>query len=531
MSGTSVNRRSGLPDKASSTKHPGARRSRIFSFGAAAIAIAVPLLAGASWQVVATGATERADIADVLRPPPRFDVVEPGEERPGGAATSKKSADNANAFSQSSGNLDFKREFDFKIGNAVFRKLWVSAPASTKSSDGLGPLFNSRGCQNCHLKDGRGHPPAANWPEEDAISFLIRLSIPPQTEEQRMSVAEGRLKSVDDPVYGGQLQPLSIQGHQAEGKIHIDYAEEPVTLAGGKTVKLRKPHYRIEHLAYGPLDPQIMLSPRIAPQMIGLGLLELVPEDQILAHADPDDKDGDGISGRAQRVWSQERQRIALGRFGHKAGAPSVSQQSADAFAGDIGISTPLVPRPSGDCTAAQPLCLNAPNGGDPASGTPEVEDKLFKLVAFYSRNLAVPARRNPADPDVLAGKSSFHAAGCAGCHQPKFVTGPSDDQPHLSAQLIWPYSDVLLHDMGEGLADERPEGLADGREWRTAPLWGIGLTQIVNGHTLYLHDGRARSIEEAIMWHGGEAQAARDAFAALPEADREKLIAFVNSL
>ena len=220
-----------------------------------------------------------------------------------------------------------------------------------------------------------------------------------------------------------------------------------------------------------------------------------------------------------------------LGRFGNKAGTPTVSQQSADAFAGDIGISTPLTPRDAGDCTTAQPLCLGAPHGGDAASDTPEVEDKLFKLMAFYSRNLAVPPRRNPAAADILAGKAAFHAAGCAGCHQPKFVTGASQDQPHLAGQLIWPYTDMLLHDMGEGLADGRPEGFANGQEWRTAPLWGIGLTQIVNGHTLFLHDGRARNIEEAIMWHGGEALAARDAFAALPEADRQRLIAFVNSL
>jgi CxxC motif-containing protein (DUF1111 family) len=518
-----------LLDQCSDTTRPGAARSRMAPLGA--IAVAIPLLAGVSWQAVATGANERTDIAELLRPPTRFDIPEPGEESPGGMATSRKSVDNSNAFSNSSGNLDFKREFDFKIGNAVFRKLWVSAPASTKSSDGLGPLYNARGCQNCHLKDGRGHPPAANWPQEDAMSFLMRLSVPPRTDEERKLIEEGRIKSVDEAVYGGQLQPLSIQGHVAEGKIHIDYTEEAVTLAGGKTIDLRKPHYGIEHLGYGSLDPQVMLSPRVAPQMIGLGLLELVPEEQILAHADPDDRNGDGISGRAQRVWSAEQQRVALGRFGHKAGAPSVSQQSADAFAGDIGISTPLVPRPSGDCTPAQPFCLNAPNGGDVATGTPEVEDKLFKLVAFYSRNLAVPARRNPAAPDILAGKAAFHAAGCASCHQPKFVTGSSEDQPHLGSQLIWPYTDLLLHDMGEGLADDRPEGMADGREWRTAPLWGIGLTQIVNGHTLYLHDGRARSIEEAIMWHGGEAKAARDAFAGLSEAGRERLIAFVNSL
>ncbi len=507
------------------------QRRQLSPLGAVAIAMAIPLLAGASWQALATGVRGPAEIADLLRPPARFDELEPGEESPGGAATSRKSVDTADAFSNSSGNLDFKREFDFKIGNAIFRKLWVSAPASTKSSDGLGPLYNARGCQNCHLKDGRGHPPAANWPEEDAMSLLMRLSVPPRTDEERKLLAEGRIKSVDEPVYGGQLQTLSIQGHQAEGKIHIDYTDQPVALSGGRTVILREPHYRIEYLGYGPLDPQVMLSPRVAPAMIGLGLLELVPEEQILARADPDDKDGDGISGRAQRVWSLEQQRVMLGRFGHKAGAPTVSQQSAEAFAGDIGISTSLVRRPSGDCTAAESFCLNAPNGEDPASGAPEVDDKLFKLVAFYSRNLAVPARRNPADPQILAGKSLFHAAGCAACHQPKFVTGPSQDQPQLGGQLIWPYTDMLLHDMGEGLADGRPEGLADGREWRTAPLWGIGLTGLVTGQTLYLHDGRARSIEEAIIWHDGEAKTARDRFAALPETDRERLIAFVNSL
>lgn len=499
--------------------------------GSIAIAAAIPLLAGVSWHAMATGAAGREDLAEILRPPQSFDTPEPGEESPGGAATSRKSVDNSNAFSNSSGNLEFTREFDFKIGNAVFRKLWVSAPSSTKSSDGLGPLFNARGCQNCHLKDGRGHPPAANWPEEDAMSLLMRLSIPPRTEEERKAIADGRIKSVDDPVYGGQLQTLSVQGHEAEGKIHIDYTDEPVTLAGDRIVTLRHPHYSIEHLGYGPLAPGAMLSPRVAPAMIGLGLLELVPEAQILANADPDDKNGDGITGRPQRVWSAEEQRVMLGRFGHKAGAPSVSQQSADAFAGDIGISTPLVPRPSGDCTPAQPLCLNAPNGEDAAAGTPEVDDKLFRLVSFYSRNLAVPARRNPADSAILAGKAAFHTAGCAACHQPKFVTGPSQDQPHLGGQLIWPYTDLLLHDMGPGLADNRPEGFADGQEWRTAPLWGIGLTQMVSGQALFLHDGRARSIEEAILWHGGEAQAARDAFAALPEADRERLIAFVNSL
>jgi CxxC motif-containing protein (DUF1111 family) len=498
---------------------------------AALLAGSVPLLSGLAHQGAATGILDREAIDALIAPATRFDAAEPGEDRPGGAATSRNPAINANAFSHASGNIEFKKEFDFKIGNAVFRKQWVSAPASTKSSDGLGPLYNARACQNCHLKDGRGHPPAANWPEEDAVSFLMRLSIPPQTEEDKRLLAEMRIKSVDDPVYGGQLQTLSIQGHEAEGKIRIDYRDVPVTLAGGEVVHLRKPEYRIEHLGYGPLDPRVMLSPRVAPQMIGLGLVELVPEAQILEYADPDDKDGDGISGKAQRVWSLEENRVMLGRFGYKGGAPSLSQQAAMAFNGDIGISSPLIPHDAGDCTPKEPLCLGAPHGSDPATGEREVGEKLFKLVSFYTRNLAVPARRTPGDPQILKGKSLFYAAGCASCHRPKFMTGPSEEQPHLAHQLIWPYADFLLHDMGEGLADNAPEGLADGREWRTPPLWGIGLTQIVNGKANFLHDGRARTLTEAVLWHGGEAQKARDAFADFAPEDRAALLAFLNSL
>jgi CxxC motif-containing protein (DUF1111 family) len=220
-----------------------------------------------------------------------------------------------------------------------------------------------------------------------------------------------------------------------------------------------------------------------------------------------------------------------LGRFGWKAGVPTVAQQAAEAFAGDIGISTTMMPFPSGDCTEKQADCLNAPNGASEKYQNAEVGDDLFKLVTFYSQNLAVPARRDPDVPEILKGKQLFYASGCAACHKPKFITGEVPGQPHLSQQLIWPYTDMLLHDMGEGLADNRPEGAASGSEWRTPPLWGIGLTETVSGHTLFLHDGRARNLTEAILWHGGEGQDARDKFAALSKADREALIAFVNSL
>jgi len=265
--------------------------------------------------------------------------------------------------------------------------------------------------------------------------------------------------------------------------------------------------------------------------MIGLGLVEAIDEQDILAHADPDDSDHDGISGRANWVKSLETGKLELGRFGWKDGAPSIRTQAAEAFAGDIGIATPLNNKPYGDCTAAEADCLKLPTGEQAQLGVSEAPDPILDLVTFYSQNLAVPARRDIADPAVLRGKQAFYEAGCTGCHTPKFVTSRDATNEGQRFQLIWPYSDFLLHDMGPGLADNRPEAQATGSEWRTAPLWGIGLTQTVSGNTFFLHDGRARSLTEAILWHGGEAQKSRDAFAALPSAARNDLLAFLGSL
>lgn len=456
-------------------------------------------------------------------------VFEAGEDMPGGEATSRNQALSRNAFSHPSANMGFEGELDFKLGNAMFRKMWVSAPSSTTKSDGLGPLFNSRSCQSCHLKDGRGHPPAANWPDDDAVSMLLRLSVPPKTAEDRERLASGRINFFPDPVYGGQLQDHAIQGHAIEGRMRIGYEEFEVALGDGDIVKLRKPSYAIANPGYGPMHDDVMISPRIAPQMIGLGLLEAIPEADILVRADPDDENDDGISGKPNRVWSREGERVVLGRFGWKAGAPSVLDQAADAFAHDIGISSPLFPAPSGDCTPAQPECLAAPNGR--SGEDEEIDAELLGLVARYSRNLAAPRRRGAKDARVLAGKALFSDLGCTACHTPSYRTGPHPEEPHLANQEIWPYTDLLLHDMGEGLADNRPEGAATGREWRTPPLWGIGLTEEVSGHTFFLHDGRARNLTEAVLWHGGEARPARDGFAALGKEDRENLLAFLNSL
>ncbi len=497
-------------------------------FATIAIGGAFPILAGA-WQT--QGADAKAAIESLLAPTTDFSKSEPGEDKPGGGATSRGSTDNANAFSHSSGNMDFKRELDFKIGNAMFRKTWVSAPASTNASDGLGPLYNSRACQNCHLKDGRGHPTLSPGGPDDSHSILVRLSVPATTQEEKETLESHSANTLPEPTYGGQLQDLAIQGFKAEGRLNTTYRDVPVTLAGGEVVILREPKHEIVDLGYGPLALGTMISPRVAPPMIGLGLLEAVPEEQILGFADADDANRNGISGRPNRVWSREQKQVALGRFGWKAGVPTIAQQAAQAAACDIGLSTTMVPSPSGDCTETQKKCLGAPNGNSPKYQNAELGDELFKLVVFYSQNLAVPSRRKADDPEVLQGKKLFYQTGCVGCHRPKLMTGDAPGQPQLSHQLIWPYTDMLLHDLGDGLADNRPDGVATGQEWRTPPLWGIGLTETVNGHTLFLHDGRARNIGEAILWHGGEAKPARDAFAQLSKVDRERLIAFVNSL
>jgi CxxC motif-containing protein (DUF1111 family) len=477
-------------------------------------------------DVVPRTAAEAARIEAVTRPATDFGKAEPFENLPGGAAT-VRAVDTSDAFSRPSGNMGFEREMDFKLGNGLFRKLWVAAPASTLASDGLGPLYNARGCQNCHLKDGRGQPPAG--PDAPATSMFLRLSIPGGTGPEQI---EDYLATLPDPVYGTQLQDFAAPGQPAEGRMVIAVEDVPVELADGTIVTLQRPSYSVADLAMGPLAPDVMLSPRVAPQMIGLGLLEAIPAADILALADPDDSDGDGISGRPNIVWSPEFDIPMLGRFGLKAGAATVREQSAGAFAGDMGLSNPLHPDPWGDCTAVQADCRIAPHGQEPdARDGLEVDASSLDLVTFYSRNLGVPARRKVDDPEVLRGKEIFYQSGCTGCHQPKFVTHRLGGQPEQSFQLIWPYSDLLLHDMGEGLADNRPEARATGREWRTAPLWGIGLTQAVSGHTRFLHDGRARSLLEAILWHGGEAEQAREAVIALPKPDRDALISFLESL
>lgn len=428
---------------------------------------------------------------------------------PGGATTNRLLL-GPNAFSMPAQNLTAEHERNFFSGNSFFNAAWVEAPSSTMARDGLGPFFNARSCSGCHFRDGKGAPPEDG--EAPFVGLLLRLSVPgPDGPEP-------------DPIYGGQLQDQANPGVPVEAVPSVTYEEVRGTYDDGTEYTLLSPTYSITAPAYGPLPDDLMVSPRVAPHMIGLGLLEAIPVSRLEDLADPDDADGDGISGRIQ--WHGEGTERVPGRFGWKGDAPDVAEQSAGAFAGDMGLTSRLVPRD--DCTDAQDACLSEPSGDDEAG--PEVRDNILDLTILYSRTLAPPARRAADDPTVLEGRALFYDIGCADCHVPSHTTADAA-LPELSDQRIWPYTDLLLHDMGEALSDGRPVAEASGSEWKTPPLWGLGFVDEVGAHSRFLHDGRARSLEEAVLWHGGEAEAARDSFRSLSAAQRDALIAFLEDL
>lgn len=440
------------------------------------------------------------------------------EVKSGGNTSVKKNG--ANAYSLPAANLPLSKRLDFSVGNSFFKNPWVQAPASTDARDGLGPLFNTNGCQNCHIKDGRGHPP--EQVDIHAVSMLVRLSIPAMTAEQKKAfILDG---AIPEPTYGGQLQDFALQDQKPEGKINISYSDVKVQFTDGTEVTLRKPKLEITELGYGEMHPDTQFSARVAPPMIGLGLLESIADETLQSWADEQDADKDGISGKLNKVWDIEKDGFSIGRFGWKAGQPTLMQQNAAAFNGDVGLTSHLFPNEN--CTANQSICNDLPNGG-----SPEVSENILDFVEFYSQHLAVPIRRNSKDEQVKLGQKLFASSGCESCHKTNVKTAKRADLPALSEQTIHPYTDLLLHDMGEGLADNRPEYLANGREWRTAPLWGIGYTKEVNGHTYFLHDGRARNLMEAVLWHGGEAETAKQKVLTLNQKERDALIAFLNSL
>lgn len=429
----------------------------------------------------------------------------------GGEGT--RPAADAKAFSYPAANIEKRHMRPFSFGNRLFNTNWVEAPASVKSFDGLGPMFNRVSCSGCHTLDGRGEPPAGG--QGPMNQMLLRLSLPGVAEHGG---------PLPHPVYGDQLSERAIGGVAAEGVAAISYEEVPGSYGDGHTYSLRRPTYRIANAGYGVLPDDTLVSPRVAPQMIGLGLLEAVPEATLHALADPEDADGDGISGRVNSVWSVALQGPATGRFGWKANQPGLMQQNAGAAAGDIGLTTSLFP--SENCSPAQAAC-----GASSTGGKPEVSDEFLEKLTLYTRLLSVPAQRDGEAPEVRKGEALFRSMGCASCHMPTLETEPGAQKPELSGQVFHPFTDLLLHDMGEGLADGRPEFLASGSEWRTPPLWGLGLVPKVNGHDRLLHDGRARGFAEAILWHGGEAETAREAFRLAPKDERDALVAFLSSL
>ena len=415
----------------------------------------------------------------------------------------------SHAFSIPAPNLSTAALAKHLEGDVEFEAVFVTAPAVV--NPGLGPIYNNVSCINCHSRDGRGRPPGI---DEGLVSLLFRLSLPKAED----SVAGKPPTPV--PGFGTQLNNRAIVEANPEGKVKIEYIEQTLTTADGTRVHLRHPNYTLTE-TYQPLPENVEVSPRVAPAVFGLGLLEAIPENAILAYADEADIDGNGISGKPNYVWDVVAQRYTLGRFGWKANQPTLLQQVAAAYNDDMGITTSLF---SVENSAGQSQLTEH-------SVTPEVSDEILEVVTFYVQTLAVPARRDIDDPQVKQGEQLFAEAQCANCHVPTLRTSVLAGVPSVSNQTIHPYTDLLLHDMGPDLADNRPDFHASGREWRTPPLWGIGLVQRVNGHTNFLHDGRARDLMEAILWHGGEAEASRQTVKQMSKAERDALITFLESL
>lgn len=415
--------------------------------------------------------------------------------------------ESARAFSSMFPDMSSRNQNIHAIGDKAFSATHVSAPAPI--NPGLGPIFNNVSCSSCHIADGRGKPPLNA--AEPLSAMLIRLSIPG-------AGVHGEPLSV--PGFGTQLQQRAIAGTVKEADVLITYTEHNYSFPDGATYTLRTPVYQLNN-PYIPLPSNVLLSPRMAPPVFGLGLLEAIDESEILSFADENDANGDGISGKPNYVWDVLSNSLKLGRFGWKANNPTLLQQTAGAYNEDMGITNYVFPKES----SYEQIQF------DHRDDDPELADSVLRAVSFYVQTLAVPVRRNASDVEVLRGKELFTKASCASCHRPSMVTGVHVELPEVSNTRIFPYTDLLLHDMGEGLADNRPDFAADGREWRTPPLWGIGLTQKVNGHNFFLHDGRARSLEEAILWHGGEAENAVLYYKNLSKTDRLAILKFLQSL
>ncbi len=502
-----------------------------------------------------------------------------------GEATSSQSS-SSTAFSYPMPNLS-SEETEFHLnGDKNFEQSFITAVSEEHpDKDGLGPVFNNTDCNSCHRKDGRSStllPDTADGELKLASSagIFLRISLLDAERDQTCTAPDVMLTADNDycavipvPDFGDQLFHRGVLKARADwndvnnpqpsaglANVYLSYEYHSVSYADGTTVTLKKPVFHIRH-PYDAADEDettdnptsallqadVVTSPRNGMPMIGLGLLEAIAEADILALADPDDADGDGISGRPNYVFDQvkylrgDSYPVSIGRFGWKANTPTVRHQSLGALRGDIGITNRMFPDESIEGTAFQRqyLARHPDDSGTDTAGNPEASDDFSDSVVFYAETLAVPARRHVDNSDVRAGGRLFSAIGCSGCHQPSFTTaddplleiGGVTAPSALKGQKIWPFTDMLLHDMGPGLADGRRDFLASGQEWKTRPLWGIGLTKSINPSAGYLHDGRAATLAEAILWHGGEAETAKENFRTLSQTERDQLISFLSSL
>ena len=439
----------------------------------------------------------------------------PVTENLGGGTT--RPVATVDAFTFVAGNADDDSKALFSFGNQMFTTHWAPSPGPQPTTDGLGPLFNRDSCFECHLENGRGSAPKGPWQRVD--TGLVRISIPGADKN-------GAPNPV--PIYGDQIQDRAIPGVPPEAKVEVNWTETTGTFADGTPYALRKPKVTLTSPGYGPFPADMMMSFRVANPVIGSGLLEAVPDSTLDALADPDDANRDGISGRVNIVYDVPTRSMKHGRFGWKANAGSLAHQNAAAALGDMGLSTPNMPVDL--CMPGQDACAAAAKANRPKEGM-DMTAPFFQRLVVYMQLLAVPKQRGHDYPDVKRGEKAFRDLGCAECHMPTLQAGADGIRPELAGQTFHPFTDLLLHDMGDGLADGRPDYLASGSEWRTTPLWGIGLTKTVSGHTYFLHDGRARDLNEAILWHGGEGEAAKEKFRTAPAKLRKDLLAFLDSI
>lgn len=414
----------------------------------------------------------------------------------------------ADAFGHAAPNLGAASLVLHDAGDAGFEEVFLPGV--------LGPVFDNESCENCHLGDGRGRPPL---PGEQFSSMLFRSSVAGVMRSGRRSNPRGAEAPSPTPGFGTQLQMRAVDGSLPEITASVTYIDSGGSFADGTSFTLQSPRYTLAGV-FAPLPVPMMFSPRVAPVVFGLGLLEAIPASLIEGNADPGDRNRDGVSGRANYMEDVVTGQRSIGRFGWKANTPTLLQQAAAAYNGDMGVTSTLFPGES--CEEYRAECAAHPI---------EVADEIVAAVAFYTQSLGVPARRSLDDRQVILGEVLFRRVGCAGCHLPSLRTGNMPGIPEVSNQQIQPFTDLLIHDMGPALADGRPDFKASGSEWRTPPLWGIGLVQTVNGHSRFLHDGRARSLLEAVLWHGGEAERSRRRVQRFSAEERNALVKFLESL